>query len=59
MDKVEVDWAAELGLVVRELWCEHPGHPTQLKNKKLMLQQSELYWKKKHLERLWADRGEQ
>jgi hypothetical protein len=30
MDKWEVDWAAELGLVVRELWMEHPGHPNQL-----------------------------
>lgn len=49
----EVDYAHELGLIVRELWREHPGHPTQLQNKKLMLQQSELYWQKKTLERLW------
>lgn len=51
----EVDYAHELGLIVRELWREHPGHPTQLRNKKLMLQQSELYWQKKALERLWDD----
>lgn len=59
MDKVEVDWAAELGLTVRELWMEHPGHPQQLKAKRLMFQQSELYWQKRTLERLWADRGEE
>lgn len=58
MDKVEVDWAAELGLTVRELWREHPGHPNQLHAKKLMLQQSELYWKSKVLERLWAEGSE-
>ena len=58
MDKVEVDWAAELGLTVRELWMEHPGHPNQLHAKKLMLQQSELYWQNKQLESLWAEGSE-
>lgn len=57
MSKVEVDWAAELGLVVRELWMEHPGHPHQLHAKKLMLDQSDLYWKGKRLEALWDDSG--
>lgn len=51
----EVNWAKELGLHVPHLWMEHPGHPTQLKNKKLWLQHSELFWKSKHLESLWAD----
>ena len=58
MDKVEVDWAAELGLTVRELWMEHPGHPNQLQAKKLMLKQSELYWQSKVLERLWLEGSE-
>lgn len=51
----EVDWAEELGVDRRQIWREHPGHPEQLKNKKLMMQQSELYWKSRHLESLWAD----
>ena len=55
MDKWEVDWASELGLVVRELWMEHPGHPNQLKAKKLMMDQADLFWKKQTLERLWSD----
>jgi hypothetical protein len=38
---------------------EHPGHPSQLKAKKLMLQQSELYWKSQHLKSLWADREQE
>ena len=50
----EVNWAEELGIYVPHLWAEHPGHPTQLKNKKLILQFSEMYWKSKHLESLWA-----
>jgi len=51
----QVDWAAELGLEVRRLWREHPGHPQQLKNKKIMLAKSELYWQKAQLARLWGD----
>jgi len=58
MDKVEVDWAAELGLTVRELWMEHPGHPHQLHAKKLIMAKSELYWQKKQLESLWAEVSE-
>ena len=50
----EVNWAQELGLHVPQLWMEHPGHPTQLRNKKLMLRRSEVYWKSRHLESLWA-----
>ena len=55
MDKWEVDWASELGLVVRELWMEHPGHPHQLQAKKLIMDQADLFWKKQTLERLWSD----
>jgi hypothetical protein len=55
----EVNWAEELGLEVSRLWMEHPGHPNQLKAKKLMLQQSDIYWKSRHLESLWADRDEE
>ena len=55
---MEVNWAAELGLTVRELWMEHPGHPNQLKAKTLMYQQSELFWSKQRLERLWEEQGE-
>jgi hypothetical protein len=55
MDKMEVNWAVELGLTVRELWMEHPGHPHQLRAKKRMLEKSELYWQKQALERLRAE----
>lgn len=51
----DVSWAKELGIHVPHLWSEHPGHPMQLRNKKLMLQQSEMYWKSRPLESLWAD----
>lgn len=57
MDEIEVDWAHELGLTVRELWMEHPGHPNQLHAKRLMMDQADLYWKKQTLERLWSDWG--
>lgn len=50
----EVIWADELGLKMPRLWGEHPGHPVQLQNKKLIMQRSEVYWKSVHLERLWA-----
>lgn len=51
----DVDWAEELGVDRRRIWREHPGHPEQLKARKLIMQQSELYWKSRHLESLWAD----
>jgi hypothetical protein len=53
----EVDWAHELGITVPRLWSEHPGHPFQLQNKKLIMERSEVYWKSRHLESLWADNG--
>lgn len=55
---MEVDWAAELGVDRRDVWREHPGHPTQLKAKALMYKQSELFWNKVRLERLWEEQGE-
>lgn len=55
----EVDWAKELGITVPRLWMEHPGHPNQLKAKRLILQQAELYWKSRHLKSLWADREQE
>jgi len=55
--KYEVDWVEEMGYDVPRLWMEHPGHPQQIKNKKLILQRSELYWANRHLESMWADDG--
>lgn len=57
VDKFNIDWAAEMGIDVPKLWMEHPGHPTQLKNKGLIIQQAELFWVTRHLESLWADSG--
>jgi len=51
----ELDWAKEMGIDRRRIWMEHPGHPTQLKNKKLIMQQAELYWGSRYLESLWED----
>ena len=51
----EVNWAEELGISVPRLWSEHPGHPFQIKNKKIIIRQGELYWDRKHLENLWAE----
>lgn len=51
----EVNWADELGISVPRLWMEHPGHPTQLKAKKMMMHHAELYWGEKYLESLWGN----
>lgn len=52
-----VNWAQELGIAMGELWQEHPGHPAQLKRKKVLLKKSEDYWARKKLEKLLDDRG--
>ena len=53
----EVNWAEELGLYVPRLWSEHPGHPFQIRNKRVIEHQGDLYWKNKHLEQMWLDDG--
>ena len=51
----EVDWAKELGIYVPHLQMEHPGHPFQLQNKKIILKKGEVYWRRKEVEKLWED----